>query len=84
MAVNMLRILTGGKRKTINLTTDLGMQMLNGVPEDIDYDEFMEHARLEWIDVSWSGVSLFPPPPPNHPPNPHACSLPNPCTRRLP
>ena len=51
MAYNMLRVALGGKKKTINLTTDLGMQMLNGIPEDIDHEEFIEHARIEWIDV---------------------------------
>mmetsp|Transcript_42935 Transcript_42935/g.115638 ORF Transcript_42935/g.115638 Transcript_42935/m.115638 type:complete len:463 (+) Transcript_42935:258-1646(+) len=50
MAANMLRMIMGGKKKTINLTTDLGLQMLNGIPEDIDQEEFIEHARMEWIE----------------------------------
>jgi len=49
----MLRIIMGGKKKTINLTTDLGLQMLNGIPEDIDHEEFIEHARIEWIDQGY-------------------------------
>ena len=81
MAANMLRMITGGKKKTINLTTDLGLQMLNGIPEDIDEEEFIEHARMEWIEVShnvsvlsrsalitatFNGPPLPPPPTPTH------------------